>query len=154
MTSWKGLGAAVLAVLVLGCTPSANPGWTYAPVQDGAAAESSPALGNGGGNSGATLGTIRVMAADLSFSPNMVTVAVAGPYAVELTNTGAIEHNITFSDGTAITAQPGKTATATVEIPEGGLSFDKKFFVESTDYRVHQVHLEGGDASSDSYCFP
>ena len=38
--------------------------------------------------------------------------------------------------------------------PEGGIIFDKKFFLESTDYRVHQVHLEGGDASSDSYCFP
>ena len=38
--------------------------------------------------------------------------------------------------------------------PNGGFNFDKEFFVESTDYRVHQVHLEGGDCSSDSYCFP
>ena len=36
----------------------------------------------------------------------------------------------------------------------GGISFDRNFLVESTDYRVHQVHLEGGDSSSDSYCFP
>src|SRR5438552_18784704 len=35
-----------------------------------------------------------------------------------------------------------------------GISFDRNFLVESTDYRVHQVHLEGGDSSSDSYCFP
>src|SRR5207245_7341111 len=36
----------------------------------------------------------------------------------------------------------------------GGISFDENFFLESNDYRVHQVRLEGGDSSSDSYCFP
>jgi selenium-binding protein 1 len=36
----------------------------------------------------------------------------------------------------------------------GGISFDTDFFFESTDYRTHQVRLEGGDSSSDSYCFP
>jgi hypothetical protein len=38
--------------------------------------------------------------------------------------------------------------------PNGGMTVDKNFFVESNDYRVHQVRLEGGDSSSDSYCFP
>jgi 56kDa selenium binding protein (SBP56). len=37
--------------------------------------------------------------------------------------------------------------------PNGGIAFDKNF-LESNDYRVHQVRLEGGDSSSDSYCFP
>jgi selenium-binding protein 1 len=37
--------------------------------------------------------------------------------------------------------------------PEGGIEFDPKFFFESKEYRLHQVRLEGGDASSDSYCF-
>ncbi len=36
--------------------------------------------------------------------------------------------------------------------PEGGITLDPKFFIESPQ-RLHQVHLEGGDASSDSYCF-
>jgi methanethiol oxidase len=37
----------------------------------------------------------------------------------------------------------------------GGLSFDERFFPTGFgDHRVHQVHLQGGDASSDSYCFP
>src|SRR5439155_7654051 len=36
----------------------------------------------------------------------------------------------------------------------GGIRFDEKFFFESGNYRLHQVHLEGGDSSSDSYCFP
>jgi methanethiol oxidase len=37
--------------------------------------------------------------------------------------------------------------------PDGGLDFDPKFFVEFDGLRSHQVHLEGGDASSDSYCY-
>jgi selenium-binding protein 1 len=37
--------------------------------------------------------------------------------------------------------------------PEGGIQLDPKFFFETKDYRLHQVRLEGGDASSDSYCF-
>jgi selenium-binding protein 1 len=35
----------------------------------------------------------------------------------------------------------------------GGLAADPEFFLE-TEQRAHQVHLEGGDASSDSYCYP
>jgi selenium-binding protein 1 len=38
--------------------------------------------------------------------------------------------------------------------PNGGIAFDENFFLESNDYRVHQVRLEGGDSSSDSFCFP
>ncbi|HKF78961.1 MAG TPA: selenium-binding protein SBP56-related protein [Candidatus Dormibacteraeota bacterium] len=35
----------------------------------------------------------------------------------------------------------------------GGLGADPEFFLR-TEQRSHQVHLEGGDASSDSYCYP
>jgi methanethiol oxidase len=38
--------------------------------------------------------------------------------------------------------------------PDGGLAVDPDFFVEFSGERPHQVRLEGGDASSDSYCFP
>jgi methanethiol oxidase len=37
--------------------------------------------------------------------------------------------------------------------PEGGLSLDPKFFLEVDKLRSHQIRLEGGDASSDSYCY-
>jgi selenium-binding protein 1 len=37
--------------------------------------------------------------------------------------------------------------------PKGGMKIDEKFFVEFGELRAHQVRLEGGDASSDSYCF-
>jgi selenium-binding protein 1 len=39
--------------------------------------------------------------------------------------------------------------------PAGGLRLDPEFLVEySKTERPHQVRLEGGDSSSDSYCFP
>jgi len=37
--------------------------------------------------------------------------------------------------------------------PEGGMELDPKFFVDFGDLRGHQVRLDGGDASSDSYCY-
>jgi selenium-binding protein 1 len=37
---------------------------------------------------------------------------------------------------------------------DGSLMLAREFFVTTPDYRLHQAHLEGGDTSSDSYCFP
>jgi selenium-binding protein 1 len=37
--------------------------------------------------------------------------------------------------------------------PGGGIRLDEGLFLEFDGMRPHQVHLEGGDASSDSYCF-
>jgi selenium-binding protein 1 len=36
---------------------------------------------------------------------------------------------------------------------DGRLTLDERFFLEFDRLRPHQVHLEGGDASSDSYCY-
>jgi selenium-binding protein 1 len=39
--------------------------------------------------------------------------------------------------------------------PDGGIAFDPKFFIEwPKSHRPHQVRLDGGDCSSDSYCYP
>jgi hypothetical protein len=38
----------------------------------------------------------------------------------------------------------------------GGMTVDQRFFPHGDDFhglRVHQTRLQGGDASSDSYCF-
>ncbi len=35
----------------------------------------------------------------------------------------------------------------------GGIELDNDLFLEFDNLRPHQVHLEGGDASSDSYCY-
>jgi methanethiol oxidase len=37
--------------------------------------------------------------------------------------------------------------------PRGEMTLDPNFFVDFGDMRAHQVRLQGGDASSDSYCF-
>ena len=34
----------------------------------------------------------------------------------------------------------------------GGMTMDPRFFLEP-ELRPHQVRLQGGDASSDSFCF-
>ena len=38
--------------------------------------------------------------------------------------------------------------------PNGGIAPDPSFFLRFEGERPHQVRLEGGDASSDSYCYP
>jgi selenium-binding protein 1 len=39
--------------------------------------------------------------------------------------------------------------------PNGGLAFDPKFFIDwPAGHRPHQIRLQGGDCSSDSYCYP
>jgi methanethiol oxidase len=43
---------------------------------------------------------------------------------------------------------------ARIDVPEGGgMRLDPKFFLQLGRMRPHQVRLEGGDASSDSYCY-
>jgi methanethiol oxidase len=37
--------------------------------------------------------------------------------------------------------------------PNGGVALDDKFLVETNGLRPHQVRLQSGDASSDSYCY-
>lgn len=38
--------------------------------------------------------------------------------------------------------------------PDGGLEMDPDFFIHFGQTRPHQVRLEGGDASTDSFCYP
>lgn len=50
---------------------------------------------------------------------------------------------------------PVKGWMAKVDVdPQGGMTLDPRFFVDFGPRRSHQVRLEGGDASSDSFCFP
>src|SRR5262245_59027190 len=44
---------------------------------------------------------------------------------------------------------------AKVDVPAGGgaMALDRNFFVETGGMRPHQIRLEGGDASSDSFCY-
>jgi hypothetical protein len=49
---------------------------------------------------------------------------------------------------------PGAMVKADVGT-NGGLTLDKAFWVEfPKGYRSHQIRLEGGDCSTDSFCYP
>ena len=37
--------------------------------------------------------------------------------------------------------------------PDGRMQLDREFLLEFDGHRPHQVHLEGGDTSSDSFCY-
>ncbi|HSK89483.1 MAG TPA: selenium-binding protein SBP56-related protein, partial [Anaerolineales bacterium] len=37
---------------------------------------------------------------------------------------------------------------------QGRMELDQDFFLQTGELRLHQVRLEGGDASTDSYCYP
>jgi nitrite reductase (NO-forming) len=114
----------VLTATLFACGSPAGPTWTFAP-------PASPSGGTGAGLSpdssadapAPASGRIEVEAFDLGFKPATVTVPSAGTYEVTLRNTGAAPHDITFADGTAIPADPGASASGTVTIPEGGLTF-------------------------------
>ena len=49
---------------------------------------------------------------------------------------------------------PGAEVMANVG-PNGGLELARNYWVNFPDgYRPHQIRLEGGDCSADSFCYP
>ena len=85
--------------------------------------------------------------APLNGGPQMVEISRDGR-RVYLTNSlyGAIDDQF-YPDGVR-----GWMAKLDVH-PQGGMEFDRNFLLQFDKLRPHQVHLEGGDASSDSYCY-
>jgi selenium-binding protein 1 len=82
-----------------------------------------------------------------------------GPQMVELSRDGRRVY-VTNGLYTAVDSQfypdgfNGWMVKADVS-PDGGIALDPKFFLELEDgMRTHQVRLQGGDASSDSFCYP
>jgi uncharacterized cupredoxin-like copper-binding protein len=111
--AFTGMGALFGAVLLLFAVIVGPPASAGAPTASGPA----------GSAAAGPIGTIEVHAFDLGFKPADVSVTAAGEYAVTFVNDGGILHNLTFADGTVLTADGGKTARGTVTIPAAGLSF-------------------------------
>ncbi len=82
---------------------------------------------------------------------------VGGPQMLEISRDGRRVYvtNSLYSswDDTFYTDIKGWMAKINVD-QGGGISVDEDFFVDFGDGRSHQVRLEGGDASSDSFCYP
>jgi nitrite reductase (NO-forming) len=126
----------ILAVILSlgGCAAGAAPDWTFpssARPSPGALA-AMPGMSEMPGmsqastdavNAAAVGATLEIHAFDLGFRPNALTVAVAGTYPVKFVNDGAVQHNLTFTDGTKIVADPGQTITGSVAVPASGITF-------------------------------
>ena len=115
--AFTGMGAVfaatlLVAALVLGQT--SQPG-VATPVSPVASASAPVAEG--------PIGEITITAFDLGFEPAMVDVAEPGTYAVTFVNDGGVLHDVTFADGTKISAEGHATATGEVTIPAAGMSF-------------------------------
>ena len=110
-------GAAVVSVVLLALIYV-----VLAAGAQGGRADASPEP-SGDAGSGEILGTIEVHAFDIGFEPTSVDVPEPGRYAVTFVNDGALLHDLTFADGTAIQAEAGQTASGEVVIPDGGTTF-------------------------------
>ena len=106
-------GATLLVIaLVLGETGDGGTG--TAPSD-----EPSPSAPAAGG----AVHAFTITAFDLGFEPAMVHVPEAGTYAVTFVNDGGTLHDVTFADGTKISADGHASNTGEVDIPAEGISF-------------------------------
>ncbi len=127
----------VISLVTSACASSAAPTWTF-PASSGPAAGASSAAampgmsamppmggmaGATGQNAVAAGATLEIHAFELGFKPAQLSVAAAGTYPVKFVNDGAVQHNITFADGTVIVAEAGATASGSVAVPAGGIKF-------------------------------
>ena len=126
--------AAVALVLLLaaGCTSAGAPTWTYPPASSSAAgapqatdagAAMHMAMSSAQPAAQAAATAIDIEAYDLGFKPASLSVPAAGQYDVSFHNTGSALHDLTFDDGTKLTANPGETVKGAVTVPATGLAF-------------------------------
>ncbi|HZC27950.1 MAG TPA: selenium-binding protein SBP56-related protein, partial [Actinopolymorphaceae bacterium] len=92
-------------------------------------------------------------AADLRLSgaPQMVEVSRDGRRVYATNSLYSAWDDVFYPDGVGAWA-----AKIDADTNHGGLTVDARFFPRDEDFRglsVHQVRLQAGDASSDSYCF-
>ena len=129
----RSIALLTICILLIGCTAYRPGGWVTGAGTAATAPSAQPspdsqmagmemptpsaAVQAAGGS------TIAIEAFDLGFKPSEIAVAAAGTYPVTFTNTGSTTHDITFADGTKLTADAGKTATGSVAVPAGGITF-------------------------------
>ena len=120
------IAAVAIALLSAGCASTSGATWTFAPggaaTPAPAGASASPAPSSGA--AAETVGAVTIEAFDLGFTPNAIEMDSPGRYAVTLSNTGTIPHDVTFPDGTTTgMVNGGASATIEVDVPADGLTF-------------------------------
>jgi methanethiol oxidase len=87
----------------------------------------------------------------LAGGPQMVEISRDGRRVYFTNSLYASWDDIFYPDGVG-----AWMARVDADIETGGMAVDPRFFPHGDDFRgrrVHQTRLQGGDASSDSYCF-
>jgi selenium-binding protein 1 len=87
----------------------------------------------------------------LSGAPQMIEISRDGKRVYATNSLYAAWDDIFYPDGLG-----AWMAKLDADLDGGGLAIDPRFFPNGDDFRglkVHQTRLQGGDASSDSYCF-
>ncbi len=87
----------------------------------------------------------------LAGGPQMVEISRDGKRVYVTNSLYASWDEIFYPDGVG-----AWVAKLDADVENGGLTADARFFPNGDDFRglrVHQTRLQGGDASSDSYCF-
>jgi selenium-binding protein 1 len=87
----------------------------------------------------------------LAGAPQMVEISRDGKRVYVTNSLYAAWDDVFYPDGVGAWA-----AKLDADVETGGLTVDPRFFPHGEDFRglrIHQVRLQGGDASSDSYCF-
>jgi FtsP/CotA-like multicopper oxidase with cupredoxin domain/plastocyanin len=130
----------LVAALVLGGRPPASGGSGGSGNGAGATPTAQP-------TADAIAGTIDVRAFDLGFEPAMVHVETPGRFTVNFTNDGGTLHDITFADGTKISAEGHAVASGEVTIPEGGMTFICSVPGHADAGMKGEVMVGGGTAS-------
>ena len=115
----------VIGLGLVGCVSAQAPTWTYPPVGASTApAVAAPAMQMSMSPGAPTSArSIAIEAFDLGFNPSTIAVPAPGTYDVTFHNTGSTLHNVTFADGTAISADAGATVAGKVTVPSGGITF-------------------------------
>ncbi len=145
------LVTAVLALVTAACGSSAAPAWTFGPAANtpvGQPAASSAPVASPDAATVSTGGTIAIEAFDLGFKPAAISVPAAGTYTVSFTNTGTTTHDVTFADGTKLTAEAGKTVSGQIAVPATGVSFICSIPGHEQAGMAGQVAVAGGTAAS------
>ena len=114
---------AVLAIALSGCASAKAPTWTFGPMPPAAPAAEQAVAPTPPTPMEMAAEAIEIESFDMGFKPAAIGVAAPGMYDVTFTNTGSTVHDVTFSDGTVLTAEGGKTATGMVTVPADGLTF-------------------------------
>lgn len=90
--------------------------------------------------------------------PQSTGALLGGPQMVEISRDG---HRVYFTNSLYSTIDdqfyPDKLEGWMVKLnvnPNGGIELDPNFFIHFGETRPHQIRLEGGDASTDTFCYP